>query len=80
MTASKAQQQFQQRVRQRMREGWQLVSRSDDPPRARLRRKADAQGRRVAARAEARLFEHVYRELWIDEDGTLHDEEVGVEN
>lgn len=78
MTGKDPNQAFQQRVRQRMREGWQLVGRDDDPPKARMRRRADTQkGRRRGP--GSLMFEHVFREVWIDEDGVLKDEEVAGE-
>jgi hypothetical protein len=79
MAGKDPRQEFQRRLRQRMREGWQLVGRSDEPPRARLRRRADAQrgARRVPTNApQTALFQHVYREIWVDEDGSVHDEEA----
>lgn len=78
MTGKDPNQAFQQRVRQRMREGWQLVGRGEDPPKARLRRRADTQ--KGPRRDPGNLmFQHVYREVWIDDDGTLKDEEVAGE-
>lgn len=66
---------FQQRLRSRMREGWQLVGRSDNPPKARLRRRADTQ-KGPRRDPDNLMFQHVHREIWIDEEGVLKDEEV----
>lgn len=74
MTGRDPNQAFQQRVRQRMREGWQLVGRSDDPPKARMRRRADSQ-KGPRRDPDNLMFQHVYREVWVDEDGLLKDEE-----
>ena len=75
MAGKNPNQALQQRIRQRMREGWQLVGRSDDPPRARLRRRADTQ-KGPRRDPDNLMFQHVFREIWIDEDGTLKDEET----
>ncbi len=74
MTGKDPNQAFQQRVRQRMREGWQLVGRSDDPPKARMRRRADTQ-KGPRRDPDNLMFQHVYREIWIDDEGVLQDEE-----
>lgn len=75
MTAKDPNQAFQQRVRQRMREGWQLIGRSDDPLKARMRRRADSQ-KGPRRDPDNLMFQHVFREVWLDEDGALKDEEV----
>lgn len=78
MTSKNPNQAFQQRVRMRMREGWQLVGRSDDPPKARMRRRADTQ-KGPRRNPDELMFQHVYREVWIDDDGALKDEQLAGE-
>ena len=71
---------FKARVSQLQRKRFQIMQYSEDPPRARLRGRIDGDRTR---RKNASLSRFTVpgaiwevREVWVDESGELHDEEV----
>jgi hypothetical protein len=71
---------FQVKVQQRQRAGYQVVSYTEDPPRAKLRVRSDQlQARkRLRDQRSERVSGMTYSciAIWIDEEGELHDEDT----
>jgi hypothetical protein len=71
---------FQLKVQQRQRAGYQVMNYSEDPPRAKLRVRSDQLQARQRLRDQRsdRVSGMNYSciEIWIDDEGELHDEAV----
>lgn len=71
---------FKARISQLQRKRFQIVQYSEDPPRAKLRGRIDDDRTRRKNAAQSRfnvpgaVWE--FRQVWVDEAGELHDEEL----